>query len=142
MFSSPTVASLIISRLDTQDSFRLRNIGLILEADLDFLTFDFVVMQLAFFVPFLDLGDVSALDVLLGSDVPELIFLFTVHGDVAGDRAVPVALRVSKLQRGVLPVADVNILLVHAWTKFVGGFPGGAVNLTDVDLLFGGVILW
>ena len=133
MFSSPTVASLIISRLDTQDSFRLRNIGLILEADLDLLAFDFVVMQLAFFVPFLDLGDVSALDVLLGSDVPELIFLFAEHGDVAGDRAVPVALRVSKLQRGVLPVADVGILLVHAWSKFVGGLLGGLVNLCKID---------
>ena len=120
-FSSSTVASGIVSRLDTQDNFRLMNIGLIFEADFDgFLPFDFVVEELPFPVPLLDLSDILALDILLGGDVSYLLVLFVEHGDVAGDRAVPVALGVPKLKWRVFPFADdVSILSVHAGAEFV-----------------------
>ena len=97
LFSSSSVVSWIVARLDTQDSFRLRNIGLILEAEFDLLAFDLVVVELAFLVPLLDLSEVLAFNVLLSSDVPEFVFLLAKHGDVAGDRSLSVALGVPKL---------------------------------------------
>ena len=96
MFSSSSVASLIISRFDTQDSFGFLNIRLILEADLDLVSLDLVVVELAFGVPLLDILDVLSFLVLHGRDVPELLFLVTEHGDVAGYRAVSVALRIAE----------------------------------------------
>ena len=49
-------------------------------------------------------------------------------------------MRVSKLQWGVFPVADVGILLIHAWSKFIGCLLGGLVNLCKVNWDLGAMV--